>query len=62
MKKLSLFVLLLLATSCATVGTTNSTTSADAKQPPAYYTGNDEPAALSMHGGNDPLPVGQPYQ
>jgi hypothetical protein len=48
MKKLTLlFLLLLLATSCATVGTTNKTTAGVATSP-VYYTGNDEPAASSM--------------
>jgi hypothetical protein len=48
MKKLSLFfLLLLLATSCATVGTTNKTAT-DAATAPVYYTGNEEPAASGV--------------
>jgi hypothetical protein len=45
MKKLSLFFfLLLLATSCATVGTTTKTSAIA----PVYYDGNDEPAASAV--------------
>jgi hypothetical protein len=48
MKKTFLFLLLLLlATSCATVGTTNKTATGAATAP-VYYTGKDEPAASGM--------------
>jgi hypothetical protein len=48
MKKLSLFFLMLLfATSCATISTTNKT-AAGAATAPVYYTGHDEPAASGM--------------
>jgi uncharacterized protein YceK len=48
MKKLTLFfLLLLLATGCATVGTTNKTATGTATAP-VYYTGNDEPAASGV--------------
>jgi hypothetical protein len=49
MNKFSLsFLLLLLATSCAIVGSTTKTASADAQQPPVYYTGKDAPAASGV--------------
>jgi hypothetical protein len=45
MKKTSLFfLLLLLATSCATTGATKKTLTAEDVGTPVYYTGNDEPA------------------
>jgi hypothetical protein len=48
MEKKSLFVLLLLlATSCATIGTTNKT-AAGVATAPVYYTGNDELAASGV--------------
>jgi hypothetical protein len=39
---------LLLATSCATVGTTTKTTTTSVASAPVYYTGNDEPAASGI--------------
>jgi uncharacterized protein YceK len=46
MKKITLFFLtLLLATSCATVGTTTKTATTSVANVPVYYTGNNEPAA-----------------
>jgi hypothetical protein len=41
------FLLLLLATSCAIVGSTTKT-AAGAATAPVYYTGHDEPAASGM--------------
>jgi hypothetical protein len=50
MKKLTLFfLLLLLATSCATVGTTKKTLTAEDVGAPVYYNGNDEPAASGAY-------------
>jgi hypothetical protein len=49
MKKTFLFLLLLLlATSCATVGATTKTTNTSVANVPVYYTGNDEPVASGM--------------
>jgi uncharacterized protein YceK len=49
MKKITLFILLLLlATSCATVGTTTKTATTNVASAPVYYTGKDEPAASGM--------------
>jgi hypothetical protein len=49
MKKCFLsFLLLLLATSCATIGTTNKTATGTATAP-VYYTGKDEPAASGAY-------------
>jgi hypothetical protein len=48
MKKLSLFfLLLLLATSCATTGATKKTVT-NRPSPPVFYTGKDEPAASDI--------------
>jgi hypothetical protein len=46
-KTFSFLLLLLLATSCATVNTTNKTAAGPATAP-VYYTGNNEPAASGM--------------
>jgi hypothetical protein len=49
MKKISLFFLLLLwATSCATVGVTNKTATTGAASAPVYYDGNNKPVASGM--------------
>jgi ABC-type glycerol-3-phosphate transport system substrate-binding protein len=49
MKKLSLFfLLLLLATSCATTGATKKT-STSGIDCPVFYTGKDEPAAFDKY-------------
>jgi hypothetical protein len=49
MKKQSLFfLLLLLATSCATTGATKKTLTAEDVGAPVYYDGNDEPVASGM--------------
>jgi hypothetical protein len=48
MKKLSLFfLLLLLATSCATTGATQKTITSQAACP-VFYTGKDQPAASDV--------------
>jgi hypothetical protein len=52
MKKLTLFFLLLLlilATSCATIGTTKKTLTAEDVGAPVYYDGNDMPAASGAY-------------
>jgi hypothetical protein len=50
MKKITLFfLLLLLATSCATVGTTKKTLTAEDVGAPVYYDGNDKPAASGAY-------------
>jgi uncharacterized protein YceK len=48
MKKITLFfLLLLLATGCATTGATTKTTASVSKCP-VFYTGKDEPAASDV--------------
>jgi hypothetical protein len=47
MKTITLFFLLWLATSCATVAVIPPETTA-CTEPPVYYTGNDEPAAYGL--------------
>jgi hypothetical protein len=47
MKTITLFFLLWLAISCATVAVTPAEVTA-CTEPPVYYTGNDEPAAYGL--------------
>jgi uncharacterized protein YceK len=54
MKKITLFfLLLLLATSCATVGRTTKTTTSTKPGAPVFYTGRDEPAASDVMWDNE---------